>query len=982
MSTTDSALLLSTSPYPTGSEWRRWDLHIHTPESKLGSPFGSVDWDGYVTALEAAVSAEEIAVIGVTDYMTIDGYEKLYRSKINDGRLPTGVLLIPNIEFRFMPMTGSGQALNVHLLVDPTAPDHVERIRRSLANLKVTYGPEQYGCDRADLIRFAKAQQPRLTDDQAYRFGIEQFKPSWERFSEWLGKEGWLRSNSLVGVANGKDGISGLPLSGFGATRDELLRLADFIFTGNPEDRIHYLGLKPGVSREEIIRMYGSLKPCVHGSDAHEVATLFKPEKDRKCWIKADPTFEGLRQILWEPGERVHIGATCPQPSDISKVIKSIAFSDHQNWFSQQSVDLNHGLVSVIGEKGTGKTAIADLIAMAAGIQPEKTSQASFVNKGKVHLNGVKVELEWGNGAVTQAVLPDKPFGAVTPLVRYLSQDFVEHLCSQDFDGDELQKEIEDVIFHKLSEEQKEGYSSFRELRAAREILSIARRDKYRGELATLNKEIARLQELLAERPKKEKARIEAEGQAEDLNKQVPEASKTVDQKVLLALDELQSKRKRLEDEVNAYSRRRRVIADAVSSYSELKTEVSARVALIQETLLQAGVPQATVARLPAQWDSTVIELLNAELSSIDQAIDKLRGKEDDADSAATLFGMAKGIARLQETVSQDEVSKKRLLDLQRLIQDRKTIAERIKNEIKDLDERVTDQLRKKQAQRTALYLKFFESLKDDEKGLRQLYEPMQKAIERIGANDQFSIAVGYSVNVGDWLSKSIRFYDNRKSGCEKMQEDIRRIVETELGPAWRSGSTEKINGAFATYSAQVNMPSFVVQYGTSKLTLVDVYDWMYSIDHVALTYKLQYSGIELEYLSPGTRGIALLVLYLLMDEDDTRPLLIDQPEGNLDSSSVYKQLVPYMRDAKKRRQIILITHNPNLVVATDSEQVVVATANRPTSQPYPCLSYSSGSLEHTKTNPDQGIREAVCLLLEGGKDAFRVREEQYALTR
>ena len=159
------------------------------------------------------------------------------------------------------------------------------------------------------------------------------------------------------------------------------------------------------------------------------------------------------------------------------------------------------------------------------------------------------------------------------------------------------------------------------------------------------------------------------------------------------------------------------------------------------------------------------------------------------------------------------------------------------------------------------------------------------------------------------------------------------------------------------------------------------MYDWMYSVVHIGLTYRLEYAGVELEYLSPGTRGIALLVLYLLMDEDDRRPLLIDQPEGNLDNSSVFKQLVPYIRKAKVRRQIILVTHNPNLVVATDAEQVVVATAERPTEQSYPRISYSAGSLEHTATTGDEiGTREAVCLLLEGGTDAFRVRENRYSL--
>lgn len=153
-----------------------------------------------------------------------------------------------------------------------------------------------------------------------------------------------------------------------------------------------------------------------------------------------------------------------------------------------------------------------------------------------------------------------------------------------------------------------------------------------------------------------------------------------------------------------------------------------------------------------------------------------------------------------------------------------------------------------------------------------------------------------------------------------------------------------------------------------------------YSTDHINTSYRILYGGTELEYLSLGTRGIALLVLYLLMDEDDRRPLIIDQPDENLDNASIYMQLVPYIRKAKEKRQIILVTHNPNLVVATDAEQIIVAYAERPTTQSYPRITYLSGSLEHSQSDDLLGARQAVCILLEGGKEAFKAREGRYSI--
>jgi DNA repair exonuclease SbcCD ATPase subunit len=97
------------------------------------------------------------------------------------------------------------------------------------------------------------------------------------------------------------------------------------------------------------------------------------------------------------------------------------------------------------------------------------------------------------------------------------------------------------------------------------------------------------------------------------------------------------------------------------------------------------------------------------------------------------------------------------------------------------------------------------------------------------------------------------------------------------------------------------------------------------SLQTVQLVLTGNNNGVALENLSPGTKGIVLLILYLGMDIGDSRPLIVDQPDENLDNESIYRLLTSYFKSAKKRRQIVLITHNPNLVVNGDSEQIVVA---------------------------------------------------------
>jgi predicted ATPase len=124
----------------------------------------------------------------------------------------------------------------------------------------------------------------------------------------------------------------------------------------------------------------------------------------------------------------------------------------------------------------------------------------------------------------------------------------------------------------------------------------------------------------------------------------------------------------------------------------------------------------------------------------------------------------------------------------------------------------------------------------------------------------------------------------------------------------------------------------------------------------------------ELSELSPGERGTLLLVFYLLVDKGDI-PLIIDQPEHNLDNQTIYKLLVPAIKKAKKNRQIIIITHNPNLAVVCDAEQIIYAELDKKDENR---VSYYSGSIENPLTN------KHLLDVLEGTRPAFENRDKKY----
>ena len=165
----------------------------------------------------------------------------------------------------------------------------------------------------------------------------------------------------------------------------------------------------------------------------------------------------------------------------------------------------------------------------------------------------------------------------------------------------------------------------------------------------------------------------------------------------------------------------------------------------------------------------------------------------------------------------------------------------------------------------------------------------------------------------------------------------------------------------------------------------LDFYKWIFDVSDFRVNYSIKYQDTNIELLSPGKKGIVLLLMYLALDTESSIPLIIDQPEENLDNKSLYPHLVNYFKIAKKRRQIIIVTHNPNLVLNTDAEQIVVANFEAVPNTYKARITYISGAIENSYINKQlsipllqQGIREHGADILEGGKVAFVRRKDRY----
>jgi hypothetical protein len=272
---------------------------------------------------------------------------------------------------------------------------------------------------------------------------------------------------------------------------------------------------------------------------------------------------------------------------------------------------------------------------------------------------------------------------------------------------------------------------------------------------------------------------------------------------------------------------------------------------------------------------------------------------------------------------------------------------------------------------RLASYEAVFRTLAAEEALLAELYGPLKDRISPDARLAKLSFTVNRVVDVDSWAAQGEDLFDLRKPPLSGRGELAKHARATLNGP-WTSGSPADVQAAMRDFYERLIGPSMdSLAHGNMPQ---QVGEWFFSTDHISVRYGIQYEAVPISNLSPGTRGVVLLTLYLALDRWDPRPLLIDQPEENLDPSSVYDDLVPFFREAAKRRQIIMVTHNANLVVNTDSDQVIVATSVRPSPTSLPDVTYSAGGLE------DPQIRFDICRLLEGGEDAFRRRGRRYGI--
>lgn len=969
----------------SGSRWLRWDPHVHAPGTLFNDQFKG-DWEGYLKALEEAVPT--ISAIAVTDYYLLDTYQQVLEHR-RAGRLSGCDLIFPNVELRLDIGTNKSW-VNAHLLVCPDNVDHLEELERFLASLTFKAFDDEFPCTPAEMRRLGRKADPSLVDDQAaLRHGAERFKVSFQQLRDKYKHSKWAQQNILIGVAGKQnDGTAALQEGADEVLRLEIERFSHLIFASNPNQREYWLGNK-AVSPAQINQRYDGLKPCLHGSDAHQISKTGAPDGSRYTWLKGRASFETLRQACIDPGGRAYVGEEPPSSGNASEVIAKVEIKN-SSWLTTPSLELNPGLIAVIGARGSGKTALADMIAAGCDALGSAITGHSFLVRAKEYLQDATVNMEWCNGDTHSSSLfevIDNEY--IYPRARYLSQQFVEELCSADGMTDGLLMEVERVVYESHTTLEREGAVSFTDLRDIRSERHRESRRRAEESLQSLSERI---------NVELEKKSLIAQLKTQSQDKDALVKRLTADRTKLVAkgaetrvlrLEALTKASEKISGYVRYYKTQEQQILlmqDEVKNVRDIVAPNDLRD--IQTRHASSGIKASEWGAFFRDFDGNVEDILDAMLVSATRNREGWLGipppKVEDPDQPyiqesenleeCTLALLEAETARLQELVSVDKDTAKRFRELSQKITTETELLRACNEKLAD-HEGATGRLEKLVSDRYAAYKEVFSALVAEESVLKDLYAPIKARLDSAsGTLNKLSFSVARTVDLDAWASEGESLLNLTKKGPFRGRGTLRDIAQQALSTAWKSGDDQQvltaIKGFITDYQSQLleHAPvasSDLVEY---RKWTKKVAKWLYGTDHISVRYAVNYDGIEIQKLSPGTRGIVLLLLYLSLDAQDSRPLIIDQPEENLDPKSIYHDLVPLFTSAKSTRQVIMVTHNANLVVNTDADQIIIAECGPHAQGQLPPITYVTGGLE------DEEIRDRVCDILEGGDIAFRER--------
>lgn len=919
-----------------GSEWGRWDLHVHTKSTAKNDQFGSISFEDYCIQLFKKALERDIKTIGITDYFSIENYKKVkkFQDEINDQaqfnddekKLISKILILPNMELRISPSTGAGSLINLHLIFNPSKIEAIEN--QILNHIQMVHGNgnkyqlNEYGLKSLGRLYLSEDQ---LNDQNlALKKGVEQFCIPHTELIEVFEANNNLRSEILVFVANGdNDGVSGLKsheeilqqqqASAF-SLRNSIYQLTDGLFSAKPSDHKYFLG-HGRESAEEIIAKYRSLKPSIHGSDAHCLEDLFEPKMNRYCWIKAEPTFEGLKQIIHEPESRVHTGQHCPEIKNSYEVIDYIELNNTN--VANEKIYFNSNLTSIIGGRSSGKSTL--LQCLANKLKP--TALNTLEQSQHIDELCSNFRIIWQDGKEDYS----RP-------IEYFYQG---HMYSKSKD-----QGIEDIVKDLIQQKDNKLFSRFKE---QNDFL----RHEISGKVSTYFSILSSLSDY--------QSQLIQKGNKDDIQNQVNELSiqiqnndiGNITQEEMADFNASNETLKILNKNLEELITFKELLKDKhCSDFYQLLNplELNLNYVLVQTHFesFASEIEKFTTTQFE-QFKKLSLKTISDQILKVEQEILGIQST-DTFKKVEVYLKSSDAIKPLLERLNTEKAKIQEIDDILEKISKLTTSLERLKTEF----------------QRT-IWL-----------SMSNVASELIQAISSITISQDLQIL---ATNIFD----KFKFNEFIKKTINQQPEKAKLFAEMQVA------SQIELLDKYHEIVASLEEGEIRFRGGTTLETFTKEF---FDNSWFKIKFDVIYDGDNYNEMSQGKK--AFVVLKMTLDCSESKcPIIIDQPEDDLDNRAIYSELVTFLKQKKKERQIILVTHNANVVVNADSELIIVANQHgihSPNMNNHK-FQYKFGSIESLDHDPScsstlnqKTIKSHICEILEGGDRAFKLREQKYNL--
>lgn len=856
--------------FERGSEWRRWDLHLHTASS-YDYEYNAADSD---EILVQKLQDNNVVAAAITDHFVIDK-ERIANLK----SLAPDIVFFPGVELR----TDKGDT-NIHVIL----------IFSDTVNLDVLV---------EDFNVFKRSAKNYDDNEKIYW--------DYNAIVDFAKQHDALISVHAGRKTNGVDDRISNSLPHNQAVKEEYATTISMFEMGQLRDCDEY--------KKHVFPDIG-VKPMVIGSDNHD-ARNYSPVN--KLWIKADVTFNGLKQIIYEPEERVCISDTKPECKPAYYVIDKVVLDDAE--FSNEPIYFNDKLTCIIGGKSTGKSILLHNMAKAID-EKQVQEKESIVNTSTKELSNTLVYWSDGENDGDRRII-------------YIPQSYLNCLSDKQEVTTEIDNMIQSVILN--NENAKTAFDKM--------LLAI------KEKRSELNVKILNLL---------------------DIHKEIIELDD--EKKELGDRSGIEKEIKKLQVQKDVLSKDLDISDEDIQKYETALTESSNRFKQItqvtDEMLSLANIRDIAIPASINQDDFSVETL--RKIDEIKTQIIDAANKQWATERECLVNGLLDGQKKLQNEKAEFDAIVK---DLQPKIQDNKAIAEFATKILEEKDKlaafiTLDEKLKTKKSEEQALISEIY-SIPLQIKELRNEYANVINSEEAFKGHEiEFKVEVPFrkeeflKMLETDFVIRSVKFKNTIKMDSfaeeDYTAEKLKEIIEKLL-----SGVLEIKVGH--------NIESI----------LRDINDDWYNIK-----YKVVMDNDNIDVMSPGKK--ALVLLKLLIDLAESKcPILIDQPEDDLDNRSVFDELIPFIRRKKKERQIIVVTHNANVVLGADAEEIIIANQTGSKSEnKEKRFEYRSGAIENdnpvfdTDGNVEvgilnsKGIQQHICDILEGGEIAFEKRKNKYRI--